>query len=122
MYHYFKKIQGDDDLSLSALWAIACFLAAVHEVMLASLEEIQKREGSDGKKVLISWHNHMEHEDQRAFREGFFKRVVERADEANLHVPVYLLETYCLLVVTKDSGYPQKPQTRSRWKAGAPRL
>jgi hypothetical protein len=73
---------------------MACFLAAAHEIMLASLKEILGRKGSDWGKVLASWHNHMEHEDQRTFRMDFFRRVVERADEANLNILVYFLGIY----------------------------
>jgi hypothetical protein len=88
VYHYFQRLPQDNDLSMSTTWAIACFVAAAHQVMLGSLQEIQKREGSDGQKVLAAWHNHMEHDDHRSFRRDFFESVLKRATEVDLYIPV----------------------------------
>jgi len=84
VHSYFQRLLQTNDLSIKTIWAIACFVAAAHQVMLRSLQEIQKREGNDGQKVLAAWHNHMEHEDQRAFRRDFFEAVLKRATEVGL--------------------------------------
>jgi hypothetical protein len=62
-FDYFEKLRNKGNIY--SIRAIACFLGAAHEIMLESLQDIEKQEGPDGKKVLASWHNHMEYEDHR---------------------------------------------------------
>jgi len=85
--------------------------------MLSSLQEIRAKEGPDRGKVLLSWHSRMELRGAKGFREDFFGRVVQRAQEVNSYINLmYFIETYSLLAVTKQAEYATQPSTRSRWK------
>jgi hypothetical protein len=101
-FKYFEKLQAKG--ILYTLWAIACFIGAAHEIMLECLQAIQKQEGSDGKKVLASWHSHMEHQDHRHFRRDFFERVVERADQASANILVEFPTAYRLFAVKPENA------------------
>ncbi|KAK2464840.1 hypothetical protein APHAL10511_003139 [Amanita phalloides] len=52
--------QFDVQNSLTAHIAIACFLAAAHQIMLETLQEACKEKGLDGPPLLEYWHALME--------------------------------------------------------------
>ncbi|KAF8331451.1 uncharacterized protein EI90DRAFT_3057981 [Cantharellus anzutake] len=80
---YFGELKtkcGNNSLSISTLSGIADFLAAAHETMVGSLEDIVVELGQENytrAEVLGRWHQKMEGEGQRDFRVEFYKRVME---------------------------------------------
>jgi hypothetical protein len=81
---YFGELKtkcGNNSLSISTLSGIAGFLAAAHEIMVESLEDIVVELGQENytrAEVLGRWHQKMEGEGKRDFRVEFYKRVMER--------------------------------------------
>jgi hypothetical protein len=65
----------NNDLSFTALAAVACFLAASHETMLVWLKKKQA-EGVNGAELLAYWNELMERHPDRTAREQFFSEVV----------------------------------------------
>lgn len=82
---FFSTLPKNNDLSLTAHIAIACFLAAAHLTMLELLQGEQKK-GLNGPQLLEYWHELMEPPTVRDRREAFFTKVVKRADSMKLMV------------------------------------
>lgn len=76
---YFAEFSNNDnDLSLRAHTAIACFLGAAHTIMLKWLTE-KKARLLNLADVHASWHKLMEKEVEREERKAFFQEVVQTA-------------------------------------------
>jgi hypothetical protein len=84
---YFKPLSKDNDLSLSAHAAIACFVAAAHETMLKVLQDVQKEKRWNRLELLSYWHNLMEPTGGRSGRDQFFAKVINRANDVSSFVP-----------------------------------
>jgi hypothetical protein len=76
---FFSKISKRNDQSFTAHVAIACFLAAAHELMYEYLKEAQGKVAN----LLSYWNSIMEPEGARDERAKFFSRVVERAHQVS---------------------------------------
>ncbi|KAF8324209.1 uncharacterized protein EI90DRAFT_3076333 [Cantharellus anzutake] len=84
VFDYFQSLKikcGDNDWSISALGGITSFLAAAHETMLTSLQNILTEEKCEKAEVLGHWHEMMEGGRARIYRRKFFGVVIERANE-----------------------------------------
>jgi hypothetical protein len=117
VHRYFLEIKQTNDLSLSTLWAITCFLAAAHENMFQSLKKLEPYVASDGVKLRELWNHSMERD--RKYRQNFFECVVERANKANL---TYLYIFLKLMVRPQlRSSPPNRPQNSpKRGRDGKP--
>ena len=79
VYKYFAEFSNNDnDLSLKAHTAIACFLGAAHTIMLRWLNE-KKARLLNQAELRASWHRLMEKEVGREERKSFFHEVVQTA-------------------------------------------
>jgi hypothetical protein len=86
VFHYIKQISNDNDLSITAHLDLACFLAAAHETMLASLKDIKGKQELSGPELRAAWHDRMEMNREPEYREQFFSRVVKSAEQANMGI------------------------------------
>ncbi|KAF8343349.1 hypothetical protein F5887DRAFT_886857, partial [Amanita rubescens] len=80
---FLSALPKTNDLILTAYVAIACFLAAAHQMMLETLQEACKEKGLDGPQLLEYWHGLMEPTRTRDRRQEFFTKVVERAESVS---------------------------------------
>jgi hypothetical protein len=78
---FFSNLPHDNDLSLTAHAAIACFIAAAHLTMLEWLQKAHNENGFNGLQLLVYWHELMEPSGVRDGREAFFTEVVNRANK-----------------------------------------
>lgn len=78
---FFSNLPCDNDLSLTAHAAIACFIAAAHLVMLEYLQKARNENGLNGLELLMHWHELMEPTGVRDGRDVFFTEVVNRANK-----------------------------------------
>lgn len=79
VYKYFAEFSSsDNDLSLKAHTAIACFLGAAHTTMLKWLIA-KKARLPNPADLRASWHKVMEKEVGREERQAFFQEVVQTA-------------------------------------------
>jgi hypothetical protein len=86
---FFSTLPRNNDLSITAHSAMACFLAA-QQVMLEKLRELQGEE-LNGQQLLRCWHNLMEPtggvrsvpDSPEKFREKFFTEVIHRANSVS---------------------------------------
>ena len=78
VYDYFAGLHHNNDLSVSAHAAIACFLGAAHTTMLNYLRNAQA--GRTPMELLGYWHSVMEESEGRA---DFFEGVVNLAKSVN---------------------------------------
>ena len=83
VFYYFKGLPGDNDLSVTAHVGIACFLGALHETTLGSLERIRTENRCDGPKLRSIWHGLMENDIQKGYRPKFFESVIQRAKQVS---------------------------------------
>lgn len=83
---FFSALPRNNDLSLTAHAAIACFLAAAHEMMLETLQKVYNEQGLNGQQLLEYWHRLMEPIGARDGRKEFFTKVVDRANKVSRFV------------------------------------
>ena len=80
---FFSTLPQNNDLSITAHSAIACFLAAAQQVMLERLRALQMK-GFNGHQLLERWHDLMEPTGVVPdSREKFFTEVVQRANSVS---------------------------------------
>ena len=82
VFTYFTALSKDNDLSLTAHAAIACFLGAAHTTMLEWLQRAQSERKLDGSQLHTYWQELMEPQGVRNGRDRFFEEVIERANSA----------------------------------------
>lgn len=79
VYKYFRDLNRQSDLSLTAHLGAACFLGACHTTMLTWLKKEHEEKGLDGQALLPIWHHLVEQREDRTYRDKFFSEVVEQA-------------------------------------------
>ena len=99
---YFSALPKDNELSLTAHKAIACFIAAAHQMMLETLQRYSE-EGHDGPQLLKHWHERMEPTGAGDDRNAFFTKVVERANIVSRFIFVRM-SALSMLVAEIESG------------------
>ena len=107
-----------NDLSLTTLRAIACFLAAAHQTMLETLREAC-RNGLNGPQLLEYWHGLMEPTGTHDHREAFFTKVVQRADSVTgRHFIFFRLDAFIIFAdEVAGVNLPKKSYQRERGQA-----
>ena len=99
---YFSASSKTNELSLTVHKAIACFIAAAHQIMLETLQGY-KEEGHDGPQLLKHWHERMEPTGVRDDRNAFFTKVVEQANIVS-HFIFFRMSALSISVAEIESG------------------
>jgi hypothetical protein len=96
VHGYFTSLHNENDSSISAHLAIACFLGAAYRTMLKWLLEAQNNRTPE--QLLDHWHLMMERSPGRSDRDKFFLEVVSLANSVNHRsFPLAYPKTQCLL-------------------------
>ena len=88
---FFQGVPKNNDLSITAHVAFACFIGALHETMHASLVRIHKENSCNGHDLRTIWHERMEKNRRGSFRRDFFAEVIRKAEQAIKRFVIYFI-------------------------------